>query len=165
MCWRLMRQPLEDGERDDCAGGDLGGRFLLDYLLAAAMNPCRCGVFGIPRHDCHCTQPMIQRYCFRRFRGRCWTGLIFTLEVPAVKYKELRAPSSSEDSAGGGAGASLIAARQRQTERFKGGRKATYCKHRWRQMIRKELARINRGWGEVLLENAVISGWACRPRA
>jgi len=46
------------------------------------------------------------------------------IEVPAAKYKELRATSSSEDSAA--VRGRVIAARDRQAERFKGEKK-TYC--------------------------------------
>jgi magnesium chelatase family protein len=120
------------------------------FMLAAAMNPCPCGYFGDPGHECHCTPPMIQRYV-SKISGPLLDRIDIHIEVPAVKYKELRAPSSSEDSAA--VRARVIAARQRQTERFK-AEKMTYCNAQMApKMIRKHCG-INAD-GEKLLENAV----------
>jgi len=120
------------------------------FMLAAAMNPCPCGYFGDPGHDCHCTPPMIQRYV-SKISGPLLDRIDIHIEVPAVKYKELRAPSSSEDSAA--VRARVIAARQRQTERFK-REKTTSCNAQMApKMIRKHCA-INAD-GEKLLESAV----------
>ena len=76
---------------------------------------------------------------FEDFPDRCWIGLI----LPAVKYKELRTPSSSEDSAA--VRSRVIAARQSQTERFL-MKKMTYCNA---QMVPKETLCDQRRWGEV----------------
>ncbi len=93
---------------------------------------------------------MIQRYV-SKISGPLLDRIDIHIEVPAVKYKELRAPSSSEDSAA--VRARVIAARERQTERFK-TEKTTYCNAQMApKMIRKHCA-INAD-GEKLLENAV----------
>jgi magnesium chelatase family protein len=83
-------------------------------MLAAAMNPCPCGYFGDPKRECHCTPPMIQR-SVSKISGPLLDRIDIHIEVPAVKYKELRAPSSAEDSAAVRQG--VIAARDRQLER------------------------------------------------
>jgi magnesium chelatase family protein len=73
------------------------------------------------------------------------------IEVPAVKYKELRAPSPTEDSTA--VRTRVIAARERQMERFR-AEKTTYCNAQMApKMIRKHCG-IN-AEGEKLLENAV----------
>jgi len=57
----VMRQPLEDGTV--CiARASMSLTFPARFMLAAAMNPCPCGYFNDRSRDCHCTQPMIQRY-------------------------------------------------------------------------------------------------------
>ncbi|MGB7730105.1 MAG: ATP-binding protein [Candidatus Acidiferrum sp.] len=81
------------------------------FMLAAAMNACPCGYFGDPTGECHCTAPMIQRYV-SKISGPLPDRIDIHIEVPAVKYKELRAPSSSEDSAA--VRGRVIAARDRQ---------------------------------------------------
>src|ERR1700693_3345111 len=57
----VLRQPLEEGAVT-IARAALSVTFPARFMLAAAMNPCPCGYFGDPGHDCHCTPPMIQRY-------------------------------------------------------------------------------------------------------
>jgi magnesium chelatase family protein len=146
----VMRQPLEDGSVT-IARAAVSVTFPSRFMLAAAMNPCPCGYFGDPTRECHCTPPMIQRYV-SKISGPLLDRIDIHIEVPAVKYKELRAPSSSEDSAA--VRGRVIAAQGRQLERFKGEKK-TYCNAQMApKMIRKHCA-ISAD-GEKLLENAVV---------
>src|SRR6516225_100256 len=115
----VMRQPLEDGTVT-IARAAMSLTFPSRFMLAAAMNPCPCGYFGDPTRECRCTPPMIQRYV-SKISGPLLDRIDIHIEVPAVKYKELRAPSSSEDSAA--VRSRVIAARQRQAERFRGEKK------------------------------------------
>jgi magnesium chelatase family protein len=93
----VMRQPLEDGSVT-IARAAISVTFPSRFTLAAAMNPCPCGYFGDPSHECHCTPRMIQRYV-SEISGPLLDRIDIHTEVPDVKYKELRASSSSEDSA------------------------------------------------------------------
>jgi magnesium chelatase family protein len=120
------------------------------FMLAAAMNPCLCGYFGDPTRDYHCTPPMIQRYV-SKISGSLLDRIDIHIEVPAVKYKELRAPSSADDS--NAIRVRVIAAQQRQLERFKGEKKTYNNAQMAPKIIRKHCA-INAD-GEKLLENAV----------
>src|ERR1700674_1237400 len=90
----VMRQPLEDGAVT-ISRAAVSVTFPARFMLAAAMNPCPCGYFGDPTRDCHCTPPMIQRYV-SKISGPLLDRIDIHIEVPAVKYKELRAPSSAE---------------------------------------------------------------------
>jgi len=119
-------------------------------MLAAAMNPCPCGYFGDPTRECHCTPPMIQRYV-AKISGPLLDRIDIHIEVPAVKYKELRAPSSSEDSAA--VRARVIAARNRQSARFSSEKKTYANAQMPARLIRKQCA-ISAD-GEKLLENAI----------
>src|SRR5438445_202541 len=73
------------------------------------------------------------------------------IEVPAVKYKGLRAPSSREDSAA--VRARVIAARNRQSARFSSEKKTYANAQMPARLIRKQCA-ISAD-GEKLLENAI----------
>jgi len=92
----VMRQPLEDGTV--CiARASMSLTFPSRFMLAAAMNPCPCGYFNDRTRECHCTQPMIQHY-MSKISGPLLDRIDIHIDVPAVNYKELRAPSSPESS-------------------------------------------------------------------
>ncbi len=120
----------------------------VDAQQMLAMNPCPCGYFGDPTRECHCTPPMIQRYV-SKISGPLLDRIDIHIEVPAVKYKELRAPSSAEDSAS--VRQRVIAARDRQLERFRSEKKTYANAQMMPKMIRKHCA-IS---AEKLLENAI----------
>jgi magnesium chelatase family protein len=119
-------------------------------MLAAAMNPCPCGHFGDPTRECHCTPPMIQRYV-AKISGPLLDRIDIHIEVPAVKYKELRTTVLSEDSAT--VRARVIAARDRQLERYRGEKK-TYCNAQMLPKMFRKHCGIS-AEGEKLLENAI----------
>src|ERR1700751_5305730 len=144
-----MRAALEDG----CvtiARAALSVSFPSRFMLAAAMNPCPCGFFGDPTRECHCSPVQIQRYV-SKISGPLLDRIDIHIEVPAVKYKELRAPSPSEDSAA--VRQRVIAARNRQTERYRADKKTYSNAQMMPKMIRKYCAITTEG--EKLLENAI----------
>jgi magnesium chelatase family protein len=144
-----MRQPLEDGAVT-ISRAAVSVTFPSRFMLAAAMNPCPCGYFGDPTRECHCTPPMIQRYV-SKISGPLLDRIDIHIEVPAVKYKELRAPSSSEESAA--VRGRVIAARERQVERFRAEKKTYANAQMMSKMIRKHC--MISADGEKLLENAI----------
>jgi magnesium chelatase family protein len=73
------------------------------------------------------------------------------IEVPAVKYKELRAPTLSEDSAA--VRLRVIAARDRQLERYRDEKKTYSNAQMLPKMFRKHCGITSEG--EKLLENAI----------
>ncbi len=146
----VMRQPLEDG-LVTIARAAISVTFPSRFMLAAAMNPCPCGYFGDPTRECHCTPPMIQRYV-SKISGPLLDRVDIQIEVPAVKYKELRAPAPSEDSSS--IRGRVIEARARQAERYK-AEKSTHCNAQMMpKMIRKVCAIPAEA--EKLLENAIV---------
>ncbi|MGN6591559.1 MAG: YifB family Mg chelatase-like AAA ATPase [Terriglobales bacterium] len=111
----VMRQPLEDG-RVTLVRAAHAVTYPARFMLAAAMNPCPCGFLNDPTRECHCTPPQIQRYA-ARISGPLLDRIDIHLDVPAVKYQELRGAAAA------GEKSSLIrqrvaAARARQLARF-----------------------------------------------
>lgn len=109
-----MRQPLEDG-RVHIVRASSAVTYPARFMLAAAMNPCPCGYFNDPTRECHCSPPQIQRYV-QRISGPLLDRIDIHVDVPAVKYQELRAPARAEGSAE--IRNRVTAARERQLARF-----------------------------------------------
>jgi magnesium chelatase family protein len=57
----VLRQPLEDGNVT-IARATTSLTYPARIMLVAAMNPCPCGFYSDPQHECTCTIPQIQRY-------------------------------------------------------------------------------------------------------
>ena len=119
----VMRQPLEDGTV--CiARASMSLTFPARFMLAAAMNPCPCGYFNDRSRECHCTQPMIQRY-MGKISGPLLDRIDIHIDVPAVNYKELRAGNEPESSAK--IRERVMRAREIQLQRFSSSPSRIYC--------------------------------------
>lgn len=115
----VLRQPMEDGfVTISRAQGRV--MFPAKFMLVAAQNPCPCGYFGDPTHECKCLPGQILRYQ-KRVSGPVIDRIDIHLDVPAVKLDKL-----TEDDKGRLAESSLQIrkrvqkARDMQTKRFKG---------------------------------------------
>jgi len=118
----VMRQPLEDGTVTiSRAVGSL--TFPARLMMVAAMNPCPCGYLGHPTKRCSCTPRMIGNYR-SRISGPLLDRIDIHLEVPAVDLKELSGTRTGMSS--GQMRAQVQAARDRQTQRFKGDAKGLH---------------------------------------
>ena len=62
------------------------------------MHACKCGFFGDTTRECRCTPGQIQQY-LGKISGPLLDRIDIHVEVPAVPYKELRGPDTSESSA------------------------------------------------------------------
>ncbi len=128
----VLRQPLEDG-LVTIARASMSLTFPARFMLAAAMNPCPCGFFNDPSRECTCTPPMIQRYV-SKISGPLLDRIDIHIDMPAVKYRELR------EDAGGEASERIrervAAARRRQLARYQGEK--IYCNA---QMSSRQIAR------------------------
>jgi len=93
----LLRQPMEDGDVT-ISRAVVSLTYPSQFMLVSAMNPCPCGFFTDPSHECLCTPAQIQRYR-SKVSGPLLDRIDIHVEVPAVKYKELRDDFESEPSA------------------------------------------------------------------
>jgi magnesium chelatase family protein len=112
----VLRQPLEDGTVT-IARASMSLTFPSRFMLAAAMNPCPCGFFNDPSRECTCTPPMIQRYV-SKISGPLLDRIDIHIDMPAVKYSDLRQNSGRESSRE--IRERVIRARDRQLQRFQG---------------------------------------------
>ncbi|MFQ5776999.1 MAG: YifB family Mg chelatase-like AAA ATPase [Terriglobia bacterium] len=112
----VLRQPLEDNVVT-ISRAATSLTFPAGFVLVAAMNPCPCGFFNDPTRECRCTPPQIQRYV-SKISGPLLDRIDIHIDVPAVRFKELRAKAPAENSAA--VRARVLQARQRQLERFRG---------------------------------------------
>src|SRR5262249_12609944 len=93
------------------------------FMLAAAMNPCPCGYFNGRSRECHCTQPMIQRY-MSKISGPLMDRIDIHIDVPAVNYKEMR--SSTDPESSHAIRDRVVRAREVQLKRFSASREKIY---------------------------------------
>ena len=92
----VLRQPLEDGVVT-ISRATTSMTFPARFVLVAAMNPCPCGFFSDPTRECRCTPPIIQRYV-SKISGPLLDRIDIHIDVPAVRFKELRGPAPAESS-------------------------------------------------------------------
>jgi magnesium chelatase family protein len=92
-----LRQPLEEG-----AVTIVRARASLTYparfLLVAAMNPCPCGHHTAGSERCTCDPAVVRGYA-GRVSGPLVDRIDMHVDVPAVRWKELRGGRRGEDSA------------------------------------------------------------------
>ncbi|UCD63219.1 MAG: YifB family Mg chelatase-like AAA ATPase [Candidatus Zixiibacteriota bacterium] len=93
----MLRQPMEDNEVT-ISRATTTLTYPAGFMLAAAMNPCPCGYYGDPNHDCTCSTSEIQRY-MSRISGPLLDRIDIHITVPSVKFKELSSDSCGEKSA------------------------------------------------------------------
>ncbi len=93
----VMRQPLEDGNVT-ISRVTMSLTFPSTFMLVAAMNPCPCGYFSDPKHECTCSPLQIQRY-MSKISGPLLDRIDIHIEIPPLNYKELSQEETPESSA------------------------------------------------------------------
>lgn len=117
----VLRQPLED-MRVTISRASSSITYPASFMLVAAMNPCPCGYFSDPKHECKCTYQQIHRYR-SKISGPLMDRIDIHVEVPAVPYRDLMTDFPSEHSEEIKKRVSV--ARLVQTERF--AKSKIYC--------------------------------------
>ena len=112
----VLRQPIEDGEVTITR---TAGSICLPsrFMLACAMNPCRCGWRGHPSGRRTCTEAMVEKYT-ARISGPMLDRMDLHVEVPSVEFEAMRRREKPEPSSA--VKARVNAARALQAERFAG---------------------------------------------
>ncbi len=92
----VLRQPLEDGSVTIARAGSKA-TYPASFMLVAAMNPCPCGYLGDPIGRCNCTPARVKQYR-SKISGPLLDRIDICVEVPKIKYKELRSKREGEGS-------------------------------------------------------------------
>jgi magnesium chelatase family protein len=146
----VLRQPLEEGSVT-IARAAISMTFPARFMLAGAMNPCPCGFFGDPTRECRCTPAQIQRYV-SKISGPLLDRIDIHIEVPAVRYRELREKAPAESSSA--VRERVIRARDKQLDRFAADKHVYSNAQMPPRLIRKH-CQIS-AEGEKLLESAMV---------
>ncbi len=94
----VLRQPLEGNPREVSISRATGTvTYPANFMLVAAQNPCPCGYFGDPTHECSCSNAMITRYQ-KRLSGPLMDRIDLHVDVPRVEYEKLTSLNKSESS-------------------------------------------------------------------
>lgn len=142
-----LRQPLEDGKVTITRAS---GRvtYPSSFMLVCAMNPCKCGYFGHPTHECKCKPSDIKKY-LSKISGPLLDRIDIQVEMPPISYDEMSAPPASETSAV--VRARVNAARKFALERFRSaGKKNIHCNAEMSARELHDLANTDDGANKLL---------------
>lgn len=117
----VLRQPIEDSQITISRSGQ-NCTYPCSIMVVAAMNPCPCGYYGDGTNRCTCSDVKIKRY-LNRISGPLLDRFDIHVEVPPVKFDELRSSEITESSAE--IKKRVDGVRKIQRERFKGSK--TLC--------------------------------------
>ncbi len=111
----VMRQPLED-RKITISRSKYTVEYPCSFMFVASMNPCPCGYYGDPTHNCVCTPGQIQRY-MNKISGPLLDRIDIQCEIQPVAFKDLAYMKPGEPSSA--IRQRVIAARKIQEERYK----------------------------------------------
>ena len=113
----VLRQPMEDKDVT-ISRAATSLTFPAAFTLVASMNPCPCGYFGSSR-TCKCSPMQIQRYV-GKISGPLMDRIDIHIDVPAVKFNELRGKGTPAGDSSDMIRERVIRAREIQLARFAG---------------------------------------------
>lgn len=92
----VLRQPIEDG-MVHISRVNANLTYPSKFMFIASMNPCPCGYYGDPLHNCSCTQTSIDRY-LGKISNPLLDRIDIHIEVMPVEYDDLEEKAMPENS-------------------------------------------------------------------
>ncbi len=92
----VLRQPLEDGIVH-ISRINASITYPSKFMFVASMNPCPCGFYGDPIHNCTCSQSSIDKY-LGKISNPLLDRIDIHIDVMPVEYKDLETESKVETS-------------------------------------------------------------------
>ncbi len=145
----VMRQPLED-RIVTISRARFSVEYPASFMLMASMNPCPCGYYNHPEKDCVCAPGIVQKY-LNKISGPLLDRIDLHVEVTPVPFSELSKEQRSETSKD--IRERVIAARQKQTERYKTS-EGVYCNAQMRTKDLRAYCNLDDA-GNALLKTAM----------
>ncbi len=112
----VLRQPLEE-KSITISRARYTVEYPANFTLVASMNPCPCGYYNHPTKECTCSAGAVARY-LGRISGPLLDRIDMHVEVAPVSISQMGEECAEESSRD--IRKRVIAARDRQRERFKG---------------------------------------------
>lgn len=112
----VLRQPMEDGAIH-ISRAQARLKFPADFQLVASMNPCPCGYYQDPHHECSCSMQQIKKY-LGKISHPLLDRIDLQVEVKPVSYDDMKTMDKGETSEV--VRNRVERARILQSERFKG---------------------------------------------
>ena len=110
----VLRQPLED-RVITIARAKNTVTYPSSVMLVASMNPCPCGYYNHPTHECTCTESQVRKY-LGRISGPLLDRIDMQIEIRPLSFEEMSRHHVSESSAS--IRERVLKARRIQEERF-----------------------------------------------
>ena len=111
----VLRQPLED-RNITISRAKYTIEYPCSFMFVASMNPCPCGYYNDPTHQCVCTPGQIQRY-MNKISGPLLDRIDIQVEITPVPFEALSKAQAGESSSS--IRERVVKARKTQEERFK----------------------------------------------
>ncbi len=92
----VLRQPLED-RKVTISRVNATLTYPCNIMFIASMNPCKCGYYGDPNHNCTCSKNDIAKY-LGKVSGPLLDRIDLQVEVPSVAYTDLSSNKKAETS-------------------------------------------------------------------
>lgn len=110
----VLRQPLED--RQICISrAKQTVTYPSSMMLVASMNPCPCGYYNHPTHDCICSETQVRKY-LGRISGPLMDRIDIQIEIVPLSFDEVSRSTQAESSAE--IRKRVIRAREIQSQRY-----------------------------------------------